>query len=156
MRSDRLKNDHSYGGSKGGSCLVCQQPTVSEPLRTTEDILACLEHFRDKKQEYFVTLSIDSAGRLIKRRVVTIGLLNVSLAHPREVFAGAIADRAAAVIICHNHPSNVAEPSDDDTKTTQQLAAAGRMLGIPLRDHVIITETGHFSFLEQGLIDPCR
>lgn len=153
MGSGRLKNDHSYGGSKGSSCPVCQQPIVSKPLRTTKDVLACLEHFRDKKQEYFVTLSIDSGGRLIQRRVVTIGLLNVSLAHPREIFAGPLTDRAAAIIICHNHPSGEAEPSDEDIKTTQQLIAAGILLGIPLRDHFIVTKTGHFSFREQGLID---
>jgi len=76
----------------------------------------------------------------------------VSLAHPREVFAGPLTDRAASVIICHNHPSGVAEPSKEDIKTTQQLVAAGILLGIPLRDHVIITGTGYFSFREQGLI----
>jgi DNA repair protein RadC len=153
MRSDRIKNDHSYGGSKGGSCSVCRPPTVSKPLRSTKDILACLEHFRDKKQEYFVTLSLDGAGNLIERRVVTIGLLDVSLAHPREVFAGVITDRAASVIIGHNHPSGVAEPSKKDIETTQQLIAAGILLGIPLRDHVIVTKKGHFSFRERGLID---
>lgn len=99
-----------------------------------------------------MTLSLDSGRRLIARRVVTIGLLNVSLAHPREVFAGAITDRAASVIICHNHPSGVAEPSDEDIKTTQQLIAAGILLGIPLDDHFIVTETGYFSFREQGLM----
>ncbi|HSX42717.1 MAG TPA: JAB domain-containing protein [Candidatus Saccharimonadales bacterium] len=144
-RTKRPKN-------KPNSCVICQQPSITTPLRTSEDVLACLEHFRDKKQEYFVTLSLDSGRRLIARRVVTIGLLNVSLAHPREVFAGAITDRAASVIICHNHPSGVAEPSDEDIKTTQQLIAAGILLGIPLDDHFIVTETGYFSFREQGLM----
>lgn len=135
------------------SCLVCQQPTVSRPLRSTKDVLACLEHFRNKKQEYFVSLSLDSGGRLIKRRVVTIGLLNVSLAHPREVFAGPLTDLAASIILAHNHPSGVAEPSGEDIKTTQQLVAAGILLGIPLVDHVIITKMGYFSFREQELIE---
>lgn len=153
MRSDRTdKSDHSYGGSKGGECVFCQQPTVSTPLHTTKDVLACLEHFRDKKQEYFVTLSLDSGSNLIERRVVTIGLLDVSLAHPREVFAGPIMDRAASIIIAHNHPSGVAEPSKKDIETTQQLIAAGILLGIPLRDHVIVTKAGYFSFWEQGLL----
>jgi len=62
-------------------------------------------------------------------------------------------DRAASVIICHNHPSGIAEPSKEDIKTTQQLVAAGILLGIPLRDHIIVTKSGYFSFREEGLID---
>lgn len=153
MWSGRPKSDHSLGRGNQSSCVFCEQSTTSKPLRATKDILACLEFFRDKKQEYFVTLSVDSGGRLILRRIVTIGLLDVSLAHPREVFAGPLTDRAASVIIAHNHPSGVAEPSSEDIKTTQQLIAAGILLGIPLRDHVIVTRTGYFSFREQGLID---
>jgi len=148
----RRKKRLSYEG-KRNSCIVCQQPTITKPLRTTQDILACLKPYRDRRQEYFLTLSIDSSGRLIKRRVVTIGLLDVSLVHPREAFAELLIDRAASVIICHNHPSGVAEPSKEDIKTTQQLIAAGILLGIPLKDHFIITKTGYFSFKEAGLID---
>lgn len=152
MRSDRT-NGHSYGGSNGGSCVFCEQPSVSRPLRSAKDVLACLEFFGDKKQEYFVTLSLDGAGNLILRRIVTIGLLDMSLAHPREVFAGPLTDRAASIIVAHNHPSGVAEPSSEDIKTTQQLIAAGILLGVPLRDHVIVTKSGYFSFRERGLID---
>lgn len=152
MRSDRLSNGHSFGRSNGSSCVFCEQPTISKPLHTAKDVLACLEFFRDKKQEYFVTLSVDSGGRLILRRIVTIGLLDMSLAHPREVFAGPITDRAASVIIAHNHPSGVCEPSNEDIKTTQQLIAAGILLGIPLRDHLIISKSGYVSFRERGLI----
>ncbi len=148
----RRKKRLSYKGNKGSSCPVCQQPDITKPLRSTKDILACLQPFRDKRQEYFVTLSIDSGGRLIKRRVVTIGLLTSSLVHPREMFAGPLVDRAAAVIIAHNHPSGEAEPSDEDIKTTQQLVAAGILLGLPLQDHFIVTRSGYFSFRKQGLI----
>lgn len=153
MRSDHLSNGHSYGGSNGSQCAFCEQPTVSKPLHSTKDILACLEFFRDKQQEFFVTLSVDSGGRLILRRIVTIGLLDMSLAHPREVFAGPLTDRAASIIICHNHPSGICEPSSEDIKTTQQIVAAGILLGIPLQDHVIVTKTGYFSFRERGLIE---
>lgn len=153
MRSDRLSNGHSFGRSNGSSCGFCEQPSVSRPLRTTKDILACLEFFKDKKQEYFVTLSLDGAGNLILRRIVTIGLLDVSLAHPREVFAGVITDRAASLVIAHNHPSGIAEPSSEDIKTTQQLMAAGVLLGMPLIDHVIVAKDNYFSFREEGLID---
>lgn len=142
----------SYKGNKGSSCPVCQQPDITKPLRSTKDILACLQPFRDKRQEYFVTLSIDSGGRLIKRRVVTIGTLTSSLVHPREMFADPLVDRAASIIICHNHPSGAAEPSREDIKTTQQLVAAGILLGISVEDHFIVTKTGYFSFREHELI----
>ncbi len=122
-----------------------------EPLRV-EDMLAHLGFIRTKKQEYFVCLSLDSNHRLITRRVVTIGLLNVTLAHPREVFARPLTDRAAAVVVAHNHPSGIAEPSDEDIATTQQLVAAGQLLGIHLLDHLIITRAGYFSFGENRLL----
>lgn len=133
-------------------CPLCFKPVVTRPLRSNKDILACLEHFRDKRQEFLVCLSLDGGGRLISQRVVTIGLLDMALAHPREVFAGPLTDRAASVIIAHNHPSGVATPSDKDIALTQQLAAAGQLLGIPLQDHFIVTGTRHFSFKQRGLV----
>jgi|GEM_PF-854061 len=153
MGSGRLKNDHSYGGSKGSPCVFCEQPTISKPLRSTKDILACLEFFRDKKQEFLICLSVDGDGRLILRRIVTIGLLDQSLVGVREVFAGPLTDRAKAIVVAHNHPSGIAEPSKEDIKTTNQLVAAGILLGIPVRDHVIVTRDSCFSFRERGLID---
>jgi DNA repair protein RadC len=136
-------------------CPLCENllpAPGSRPLHTTKDILAYFDHFRDKKQEYVVSLSLDGAERVIARRVVTIGLLNVSLAHPREVFAGPLTDRAAAVIVAHNHPSGIAAPSKEDIKTTQQLVAAGQLLGIPLRDHIIVTTESHYSFKQHYLL----
>jgi DNA repair protein RadC len=129
-------------------CMTKNRPL----LVATDALLAQLDFIRNKKQEYFVCLSLDSGGRLIARRVVTIGLLNVSLAHPREVFAGPLKDRAASVIVAHNHPSGTASPSKEDIKTTQQLVSAGILLGIPLHDHFIVTGTGHYSFRAHGLI----
>jgi len=115
-------------------------------------MLPYLKFIRHKRQEYLLSLSLDSAGRLIARRTVTIGLLDVSLAHPREVFAGPLKDRAARVVIAHNHPSGEAEPSNQDIATTQQLIAAGQILGIALYDHLIVTDKGYYSFRQNGLI----
>jgi DNA repair protein RadC len=123
-------------------------------LTATKDILPHLNFIRRKRQEYFICLSLDGGGRVIKRRTVTIGLLDMALAHPREVFAGPLKDRAAAVIVAHNHPSGDPKPSREDIKTTQQLVAAGILLGIPLRDHVIVAGQGHYSFMEAGLLCP--
>jgi DNA repair protein RadC len=118
-----------------------------KPLLTTTDaILAQLSFIRAKKQEYFVCLSLDSAQRLIARRVVTIGTLTSTLVHPREVFAGPLKDRAASVIIAHNHPSGDPSPSKHDIETTQQLVAAAHLLGLTLHDHIILTKNRFYSF----------
>jgi DNA repair protein RadC len=124
----------------------------SKPLRTAEDVLPYLKFIRIKKQEYIVCLSLDSGSRLIARRVVTIGTLTQSLIHPREVFAGPLKDRAASVIMAHNHPSGDPTPSPQDIKATQQLVAAGQLLGIQLDEHVIVTKRGYYSFVVDGLI----
>ena len=89
---------------------------------------------------------------MIGSRVVTIGLLNSSQIHPREVFADAIADRAASVILAHNHPSGVLEPSADDIAVTRQMVEAGNILGISVLDHIIIAKKGCLSFKEEGLM----
>lgn len=124
----------------------------SEPLLIAEDFLSYLKFIRTKRQEYFVCLSLDSGRRLLKRRAVTIGLLDTTLVHPREVFAGPLKDRAASVLIAHNHPSGYAEPSKDDITTTQQLIAAGQLLGIELVDHIIVTKRDYYSFCHEGLL----
>lgn len=123
-----------------------------EPLRTMQDILARLDDVRAKQQEYFVCLSLDGGQRLIAQRTITIGTLDTVLAHPREVFSDAIVDRAACIIIAHNHPSGDPNPSQKDTALTQQLAAAGQLLGIPLRDHIILTKTDYYSFRQHHLL----
>jgi DNA repair protein RadC len=124
----------------------------STPLLTQQDILARLIDIRNKQQEYFVCLSLDGGQRLIAQRTITIGTLDSVLAHPREVFADAIADRAASVVVAHNHPSGDPLPSQKDTALTQQLAGAGQLLGITLRDHLILTKTEHFSYRQHHLL----
>lgn len=121
-------------------------------LLTTEDILPHLKFIRAKKQEYVLCLSLDSGCCLIARRVVTIGTLNSSLIHPREVFAAPLKDRAASVVIAHNHPSGDPNPSRKDIEVTQQLVAGGILLGIPLRDHIIASKEGHFSFRSNHML----
>ncbi len=123
-----------------------------QPLRTMDDLLVRLADIRTKQQEYFVCLSLDGGQRLIAQRTITIGTLDTVLAHPREVFSDAIVDRAATIVVAHNHPSGDPVPSQKDTTLTQQLAAAGQLLGIPLRDHIIVTKTEHYSFRQHHLL----
>jgi len=122
------------------------------PLLSQQDILARLIELRTKSQEHLVCLSLDGGQRLIAQRTITIGTLDSVLAHPREVFADAIADRAASVVVAHNHPSGDPNPSQKDITFTQQLAAAGQLLGIQLRDHLILTKTEHFSYRQHHLL----
>jgi len=118
----------------------------------TDEVLTRLKFIRCKRQEYFLCLTLNTAGEVISRRTVTIGTLNSTIVHPREVFAGAVKDRAASVIIAHNHPSGYAKPSEEDISTTQQLVAAGLILGIDLRDHIIVAKDEVFSFRAHMLL----
>jgi len=109
-------------------------PMVDSP----EKAAALLDNIKNKKQEYFVLLTLDGARRLISNRVVTIGTLMSSLVHPREIFALAIEDRAASIIIAHNHPSGLLDISSQDREVTKRIKQAGDIIGIRLDDHIII------------------
>ncbi|MDR2665116.1 MAG: DNA repair protein RadC [Oscillospiraceae bacterium] len=98
-----------------------------------------------KRQEYLAMLTLDGARRLIAVRVITVGTLTASLVHPREVFAPAIEDRAASIIIAHNHPSGSLHISGSDRETTARIREAGELLGIRLDDHLIVTVDGFAS-----------
>jgi len=117
-----------------------------------QDVLPLVADIAGKQQEYFVCISLNGANEVIEKRVVTIGLLDKSPVHPREVFADVIADRAASVIFAHNHPSGDLHPSENDLRIHEQLADAGNILGIRILDHVIVTRKSYFSFQESGLI----
>ena len=124
----------------------------STPILSLDDILGRLSDIRAKQQEYVVCLTLDGGQRLIAQRTITIGTLDTVLAHPREVFSDAIADRAATVIIAHNHPSGDPTPSPKDIILTQSLVAAGQLIGIELRDHLIVTKTSYFSCRQHHLL----
>ncbi len=116
---------------------VSERPIIDSPEKAVEQ----LADIRDKQQEYFVCLTLDGANRLITKRVISIGTLTASLVHPREVFAETITDRAASIIVAHNHPSGNLQPSDADRAVTERLRDAGELLGIALIDHILITKT---------------
>ena len=121
-------------------------------ISCAKDVLPLLNDIAGKHQEYFLCISLNGANEVIEKRVVTIGLLDKSPAHPREVFADVIADRAAAVIFAHNHPSGDLQPSEADLRVHDQLTEAGRILGIRVLDHIIVSRKGYYSFQEAGLI----
>lgn len=121
-------------------------------IKDAKDVLPLLNDIADKKQEYFVCISLNGTNEVIEKRIVTVGLLDKTQVHPREVFADVITDRAAAVIFAHNHPSGELKPSSSDLKIHEQLTEAGKIIGINVLDQVIISKKGYYSFQEEGLI----
>jgi DNA repair protein RadC len=115
-----------------------------------KDILPLITHYADRKQEHFLCISLNGAHEVISVRVVSVGLVNRALVHPREVYADPLSDRAAAVILAHNHPSGNLEPSTEDRTVTKKLQGAADILGINFLDHIIFGRTGYYSFLEKG------
>jgi DNA repair protein RadC len=152
---------HGMGPSKASQVLAALElgrryfgQEGNDRIRITrpEDLLPCIAGIRTKRQEYFLCTTLNGAGEVIGTRTITVGLLNHSLVHPREVFADAIADRAASVILAHNHPSGVLEPSPQDIAITGQICRAGELLGIPVLDHIIVSAGGFLSMKERGLL----
>ncbi|WP_277058408.1 RadC family protein [Trichlorobacter lovleyi] len=107
---------------------------------------------RDNRKELFLTLLLDGKNRITRKVQVSEGSLNQSIVHPREVFAPAVRESAAAVIFIHNHPSGDPAPSREDREITRRLNEAGEILGIKVLDHIIIGDGAYFSFVESGLL----
>lgn len=112
------------------------------------DVLPLIRHYADRKQEHFICISLNGASEVIVTRVVSVGLVNTTQVHPREVFADPITDRASSIIIAHNHPGGGLSPSKEDIEITKQLKASGETLGIKLLDHIIFNHKGYYSLLE--------
>jgi DNA repair protein RadC len=160
IRYEDLQAIEGIGPTKASQIMSCFElgrryfGSKDTQVRVTrpEDILPLVAHLREKRQEHFVCIALNGAGEVLGNRIITVGLLNHSLVHPREVFADAITDRAASVICVHNHPSGSLEPSSQDIAITTQLKEAGSILGIQLIDHIIVTRAGHVSMKERGLV----
>jgi len=126
--------------------LYPPRKAVSHP----EDLLPYLEQYLDRKQECFFVISLNGANEIQKIHLISQGIINKTLVHPREVFADLIAERVSSAILAHNHPSGNLNPSSEDRNITQRLKEAGSILGIEILDHLVFSERGYYSFLEQG------
>ena len=136
-----------------GRRMAAEGRDEASPIRSPRDVVAAFApRLEDLPVEEFHVAILDAQHRLERDITVTRGILNSSLVHPREVFREAIAERAAAIILVHNHPSGDPTPSADDRGVTDQLVAAGRLLDIPVHDHVIIGRGRYTSFAEAGLL----
>ena len=116
--------------------MPSDRPVITSP----EDAIHQLGYLKNKRQECFVVLTLDGANRLIDNAIIFQGTLTESLVHPREIFAKAIEDRAASIVLAHNHPSGNVEPSFEDEQVTEKLKSAGELLGIRVLDHLIVTK----------------
>jgi DNA repair protein RadC len=122
-------------------------------IREPDDVAQLFRtRLRDLQVEEFHLIALDSQSQVLREVLVTRGLLNSSLVHPREVFRAAIAEAAAGIIVVHNHPSGDPTPSAEDKAVTRQLIAAGRLLDVPVYDHVIIAGDRFLSFANAGLL----
>ena len=155
---DTLCNIHGLGLAKASQIIASIELSKRYLIRTNkritsaQDVYDELKAFSTKNQEHFLSITLDGASHIINVRTVFIGTLNQSIVHPREVFADAIADRAAGIIIAHNHPSGTLEASRADIQITERLKEVAKLVGIELLDHVILAKGGYYSFSDEGLL----
>jgi DNA repair protein RadC len=158
--SEMLARIAGIGGAKAAAVCAALElgrrlyGNRDKKISSPGDVWPIVSHWADRKQERFICCSLNGAHELIAARVVSVGLVNRTVVHPREVFADPITDRACAVIVAHNHPSGRLDPSPEDREITRRLKDAADTLGIALLDHLVFSGEGYFSFVEHGLLDP--
>ena len=142
---DELKTIHGLGPVKACEIIACFElgrrmlkGKKSSILLSPKDVWERMEDIRGSKKEHFVVFYLDSRNQEIQREIISVGTLNESLVHPREVFEGAIKNNASSIIIAHNHPSGDLEPSQADVEITKKLIHAGKILDIKILSHVIV------------------
>ncbi len=123
-------------------------PIVKKPKHAANQVT----EIRKQRKEHFVVLYLNARNQVIHKETVSIGTLNASLVHPREVFQPAVAKSAASIVLTHNHPSGSTSPSEDDIEITRRMVKAGEIMGIEVLDHVIVSEKGYRSLKEEGLM----
>lgn len=125
---------------------------MGQKIRHPRDIYELIRHHADRRREKFLCLSLNGAHEVLAVRTVTIGLVNRTIIHPREVFADAIHDRATAIVVAHNHPSGNVRPSEEDNEITLRLKTAADILGLSFLDHLIFSHQCYFSYRQEGFI----
>lgn len=154
-----LRKMFGLGDAKACEIIACFElgkrvlkDKKAELFLSPRDVWEALKDIRDNKKENFVVFFLDVRYQEIKREVISVGTLTESLVHPREVFEPAIRHSAAQILIAHNHPSGSPEPSEEDKEVTRRFVAAGKLLGIEVTDHIIVTSMSFLSFKEEGIL----
>ena len=124
--------------------IYCERRRIRYPA----DAVRLLSSYADRQREYFIALFLNGAHESLSTRVISVGSVNQTIVHPREVFAEAIGQRATGIILAHNHPSGNVQPSPEDIVTTKRLAACGKIIGIDILDHIIFSLKTYYSFAE--------
>ena len=149
-----LQNISGLGMAK--TTLICaalelgrrRLPAKKRQISTPGDIFPLISHYAGRMQEHFLSVALNGAHEVLSVNVCSIGLVNRTLVHPREVFVEAVRQRATAILVAHNHPSGNLEPSVEDRDVTRRLRQAGDIIGIKVLDHLVFSEEGYFSMLE--------
>ncbi len=126
------------------------------PIKSPTDIVPFVKNYAVCDKEHFLLVTLNGGHEIIQIHVITVGTLNRTLIHPREIFSVAMRDNAAAIIVSHNHPSGNCEPSEEDIQVTETLRKVSVIMGIELLDHVIVSREGYFSFLENKIFSPVK
>ncbi len=157
LNLNKLLDIHGLGTAKSSQIISAIELSKrylikqNKKISNASDVYEELKQFHNKQQEYFLCIYLDGANHICQTEVISIGTLNQSLVHPREVFAPAVQNRCASIIVAHNHPSGVLKPSREDLLVTQRLKDSGKLLGIELLDHVIFTQNDYFSMKDEYL-----
>ena len=147
-KAAQIKAAFELGKRRENSCDEEQKPTVKSP----EDAIRSVKsQLKGKKKEHFLVLSLDTRGHLIETHPISVGSLDTSIVHPREVFKEAISSSAASVILAHNHPSGDPTPSEDDIRITKRLVEVGEIMGIEVLDHIIVCDKDYLSMKAKNL-----
>jgi DNA repair protein RadC len=134
-------------GRRSVAQAACDRAQMTSPRSVAEYLLP---QYGNRRVEQFGVLLLDTKHRVLRSTVLSVGTLDASIVHPREIFREAVAGGAAAIVLFHNHPSGDPEPSVEDTRLTQRLIAAGMLMGIDVIDHVILGDARYFSYREKG------
>lgn len=131
-----------------------EAPAYLETARysSASQVYELFKDLRQESKEHFMALHLDGKNRILCYEVVSVGSLNQSVVHPREVFKSALVSSAAALILIHNHPSGDPSPSQEDLKITQRLKDCGELLGIKILDHLVVGDGSYYSFADQGAL----
>ncbi|HAI74547.1 MAG TPA: hypothetical protein DCS28_00740 [Candidatus Moranbacteria bacterium] len=156
---EQLSEIHGLGKVKASEIIACLEfgkrllkDKKSILIISPKDVWENLKDIRDHKKEHFVVFYLDTRNQEIQREIISIGTLNASLIHPREVFEPAVRHCAAHILVSHNHPSGDPAPSGDDIEVTKRLVDAGKIMGIEIIDHIIVAKNAFLSFKCEGLL----
>lgn len=136
----------------GDPSLELENKKISSSLEASRIVMEKLK-LGEEAEEHFIILGLDTKNQINCISLISKGSLNSSIVHPREVFKPAILSNCSSIILAHNHPSGIVDPSEEDILVTQRLSNVGRVMGIDVLDHIIVGHKGYFSFKEEGIIN---